>query len=182
MKTHAHRADFHVDPARFFVAGDSAGGNLAVMAGLLCQNPELLTVIEPDEGPWPEILSVTSLYGVMDRLTCLNPNTIVGPTMIEAYGGREALAPEVDPQHAITPMDVKFTKHPPCFLTCGEWDPLTASHDMYAKRLARDGHRVTSKTYAKATHGYFNFPEGAVKTACRRDMTAFLKEIEDGAP
>ncbi|MBX7198459.1 MAG: alpha/beta hydrolase [Rhodospirillaceae bacterium] len=169
------------DGGAVHLAGDSAGGNLAVMAGILCQNPDLLAAIEPDEGPLPEILSVTSLYGVMDRLTCLNPNTIVGPTMIEAYGGPEALAQEVGPAHAITPMDVKFTRHPPCFLTCGEWDPLTASHDMYAKRLTRAGHSVKSKTYAKATHGYFNFPEGAVKTACRRDMTAFLREIEDGA-
>jgi len=83
--------------------------------------------------------------------------------MIEAYGGREALAPEVDAAHAITPADLKFAKHPPCFLSCGEWDPLCASNDLYAKRLTREGHKVQAKTYAKATHGYFNFPEGDVK-------------------
>jgi acetyl esterase/lipase len=166
------------DAEAVHLAGDSAGGNLAVMAGILSENPDLLAVIEPDEGPLPRILSTVSLYGVMDRLTCLNPNIPVGSTMIEAYGGPEALAPEVDAAHAITPMDFKFAKHPPCFLSCGEWDPLMASNDLYAKRLAREGHTVTTKTYAKATHGFFNFPEGGAKTACRRDMTAFLKDVE----
>ena len=170
------------DGTAVHLAGDSAGGNLAMMAGILTENPDLLAVIEPDEGALPQILSVVSVYGVMDRQSCLNPNTIVGPTMIEAYGGREALAPEVDAAHAITPMDLKFTKHPPCFLTCGEWDPLCASNEAYAKRLTREGHKVQAKTYAKATHGYFNFPEGDVKIACRRDITAFLKDVEaDGA-
>ncbi len=169
------------DGAAVHLAGDSAGGNLAMMAGILTENPDLLEVIDPDEGALPRILSVVSVYGVMDRQSCLNPNTIVGPTMIEAYGGREALAPEVNAAHAITPMDLKFARHPPCFLSCGEWDPLCASNEAYAKRLTREGHKVQSKTYAKATHGYFNFPEGDVKTACRRDITAFLRDVEDGA-
>ncbi len=169
------------DGGAVHLAGDSAGGNLAMMAGILSQNPELLAMIEPDDGALPEILSIVSLYGVLDRLTCLNPNTIVGPTMIEAYGGSEALKETVEAAHAITPMDLKFAKHPPCFLSCGAWDPLLASQELYARRLAREGHKVQSKTYAKATHGYFNFPEGAVKTACHRDMTAFLREVEETA-
>ena len=168
------------DARAVHLAGDSAGGNLAMMAGVLAQNPGLLAVIEPDDGQLPDILSVVSLYGVLDRLTCLNPNTIVGPTMIEAYGGPEALGETVDAAHAITPMDLKFERHPPCFLSCGEWDPLLASQDLYAKRLIREGHSVKTKAYAKATHGYFNFPEGAVKTACHRDMTAFLRDVEGG--
>lgn len=169
------------DGGAVHLAGDSAGGNLAMMAGILASNPELLAVIEPDAGEAPQILSCVSLYGVLDRLTCLNPNTIVGPTMIEAYGGGEALKETVDAAHAITPMDLKFARHPPCFLSCGEWDPLLASQELYAKHLAREGHAVTTKTYAKATHGYFNVPEGAVKSACHRDMTAFLREVEDSA-
>jgi acetyl esterase/lipase len=151
------------------------------MAGILAQNPELLAAIEPDAGALPDILSVVSLYGVMDRLTCLKPNIPVGSTMIEAYGGPEALKPEVDAAHAITPMDLKFTKHPPCFLTCGEWDPLTASDEIYAKRLTREGYAVKSKTYAKATHGFFSFPEGDAKSTCRRDMVAFLKDVEQAS-
>ena len=162
------------------LAGDSAGGNLALMAGILAQNPELLAVVDPkrDAAELPEILSVISLYGVVDRQTCLNPNLPVGATMIEAYGGKEALAPTVDAAHAITPTDLTFAHHPPCLLTCGEWDPLLASNELYAKRLEREGHQVKTKTYLKATHGYFNFPDNAVKAACHRDMVAFLKDIE----
>src|SRR6185437_4100740 len=83
--------------------GDSAGGNLAVMAGILMLNPELLAVVDPEisVSDLPRVLSVTSLYGVMDRQTCLQPNIPVGATMIEAYGGPQALADEVEAEYAI---------------------------------------------------------------------------------
>jgi acetyl esterase/lipase len=163
--------------------GDSAGGNLAVMAGILALNPELLAVVDPDAAArdFPKILSVTSIYGVMDRQSCLQSNIPVGATMIEAYGGPQALEDDVGPAHAITPTDLRFAKHPPTLLSCGAWDPLLQGTEAYAKRLAREGHAVKLKVYEKATHGYFNFPEGAVKTACRRDILAFLKDIERDA-
>jgi acetyl esterase/lipase len=160
--------------------GDSAGGNLAVMAGILIMNPALLAVVDPEMSvdDLPKVLSSTSIYGVMDRQTCLQPNIPVGATMIEAYGGPQALQEEVEAEYAITPQDLKFAKHPPTFLTVGAWDPLMAPNEAYAKRLEREGHKVKLKVYDKATHGYFNFPEGDVKNAARRDILAFLKEIE----
>jgi acetyl esterase len=170
------------DAQAVHVAGDSAGGNLAVMAGILIDNPALLAAVDPalDVADLPAILSCTSFYGVMDRQSCFHPNIPVGNTMIEAYGGAEALLPNVDAAHAITPMDLTFSKHPPCLLSCGDWDPLLSSTALYAKRLGAEGHAVTTKIYSKATHGFFNFPDNAVKTACRRDFLGFLKEVERG--
>ncbi len=168
------------EAAAVHLMGDSAGGNLAVMAGILILNPELLAIVDPEMpvAALPKVLSATSIYGVMDRITCLQPNIPVGATMIEAYGGPQALQEEVEAEYAITPQDLTFAKHPPTFLTVGAWDPLQAPNEAYAKRLEREGHSVKLKIYDKATHGYFNFPEGDVKNAARRDILAFLKEIE----
>lgn len=52
------------------LVGDSAGGNLATMLGLALANPELLARVDTiDPGTLPVVRSITSLYGVMDRVT-----------------------------------------------------------------------------------------------------------------
>ncbi len=159
--------------------GDSAGGNLAVMAGLLLQHPEFFAAIPSGlkMSQLPEVLSVTSIYGVLDRDTCLNGSFPAGDTMIESYAGPGALVETVDADHAITPMDLAFTKHPPCLLVCGDADPLLASQDLYAARLEREGFSVTTHVYPSGIHGFFNFPESAAKAACRKDILAFLNGI-----
>ena len=160
--------------------GDSAGGNLAVMAALLLENPDFFDSIDPHlkrSSKLPVVLSVTSIYGVMDRHSCLNSAYPGGDVMLESYAGPGALMDEVDAEHAITPMDLKFQKHAPCLLVCGSADPLVESHALYERRLRDAGHAVTSHVYSGGIHGFFNFPESAPKTACRRDILAFLETI-----
>ena len=159
--------------------GDSAGGNLAVMAALLMENPELLHPIDPALTPadLPRVLSVTSLYGVHDRGTCLNGSIMGADTMIESYGGPGALGETVDAHHAITPMDLDFAKHPPCLLICGSSDPLLASQDLYAAHLEASGHRVTTKVYDGAIHGFFNLTDSRPKAASRQDILDFLNGL-----
>ena len=160
--------------------GDSAGGNLAVMAALLTHHTEFLDVLGP--GPkashLPRVLSVTSIYGVLDRETCLNGSIPAGDTMIESYAGPGALSATVDAEHAITPMDLTFKTHPPCLLICGGNDPLLASQEIYAARLRREGHPVTTQVYPTGIHGFFNFAESAPKAATRKDILAFLDGIK----
>src|SRR5262249_27395857 len=96
------------DAEAVHVMGDSAGGNLAVMAGILAENPGLIAHVDPsfDARTLPKILSCTSIYGVLDRKSCMNANVFGGSTMLEAYGGPNTLSEQVDPKYAITPMDL----------------------------------------------------------------------------
>jgi acetyl esterase/lipase len=159
--------------------GDSAGGNLAIMAALKTENPELLKAIAPTLKPanLPRVLSVTSLYGVYDRGTCLNGSIFGADTMIESYGGPGALGATVDEHHAITPMDLAFAKHPPCLLICGDGDPLLVSQNIYAARLKTSGHKVTTKVYPGAIHAFFNLTDSRPKAASREDILEFLSGL-----
>ena len=158
--------------------GDSAGANLAAMAALLTLNPEFLAAVNPGlrGASLPKVLSVTSIYGVLDRQTSIKgfPG---GDTMIESYAGPGALGATVDAAHAITPMDLAFKNHPPCLLVCGDADPLLESQKLYAARLKQEGFPVTTHVYPGAIHGFFNFPERAPKAVCRKDILAFLGTI-----
>jgi acetyl esterase/lipase len=166
--------------ATVHVMGDSAGGNLAAMAGVLASNPAFIADVDPNFDPatLPEIKSVTSLYGVLDRHTCLNTGIPGGHTMLESYGGNESLGDTVDAAHRVTPMDIDFTVHPPCFLGCGDKDIILPSTKVYAARLEAMGQPATVRIYDGATHGYFNFPDGSVKTRSQQDIVAFLNEVE----
>jgi acetyl esterase len=159
--------------------GDSAGGNLAVMAALLTMNPKLLPPVDPklDAKTLPRVLSVTSLYGVHDRGTCLDGSILGADTMIESYAGPGALGKTVDAAHAITPMDLTFAKHPPCLLICGDSDPLLVSQELYAQRLEREGRTVTTKIYPNAIHGFFNLTDSRPKTQSRADILGFLNGL-----
>jgi len=176
LKSLAFVKRMYPEAAEVHLVGDSAGGNLAVMAGLLAQNPKLIAAVEPlcDPKSLPRVRSVTSLYGVLDRATCLESEFPGGAMVIEAYGGAACLQAEVDAAHAITPMDLSFRKHPPCLLVCGARDPLLPSTELYAARLAREGHEHAVKIYADSTHAFFNFPEGIAKDTLQRDLAAFL--------
>lgn len=156
--------------------GDSAGGNMAVMAALLLSDAALLKQVDPwcNLRKLPKVLSVTSIYGVLDRASLMKPNVPGGSVLLAAYAGPGALSETVGPELSITPMDLKFDRHPPCLVACGEDDPILPSSELYAARLAQEGHGVVLKTYPDAFHGFFNFPEGEPKRALRRDILAFL--------
>jgi acetyl esterase len=158
------------------LVGDSAGGNLSIMAALLVDNPAFLKPVDPDADPekLPRAISATSIYGVLDRATCLSGSIFGADTMIECYGGPGAMGKTVDEHHAITPMDLAFKNHPPCLLLCGDADPLIASQELYAARLRRDGFDVTTHVYPGAIHSFFNFPDSAAKNASRQHILEFL--------
>lgn len=169
------------ESARIHLMGDSAGGNLAVMLALLLSDNRLLKQVDPwvDPKKLPKVGSVTSIYGVLDRASLLKPNVPGGATLIAAYAGAEALLEKVGPDLSITPMDLAFERHPPCFIACGADDPILPSSQLYAKRLTDEGYNVEMKTYVGAFHGFFNFPEGTPKRSLRADILTFLNANQD---
>jgi acetyl esterase/lipase len=146
---------------------------------LLC-NPELLphlgSQFSPDDLLQPA--TIVSLYGLLDRETLIghDPEQIkpVVQLFLQSYGGLDVLQPgPIAPAKAITPMDLAWTNHPPCFLGGGDIDFLSDSSDLYIRELERRGIPAERKLYPDAPHGFFNMNH--VQTpVLKQDVLQFL--------
>ena len=170
----------HPGVRRVHMMGDSAGANLAAMYGVLYCNPELLPHLGGgfmiDELLHPG--SIVSLYGLLDRETLIgdDPEQIKGVVklFLQSYGGPAVLqAGPMAPENAITPMDLTWKHHPPCFLGGGDIDFLRESSDLYYRELESRGIPVQRKTYPKAPHGFFNMNHEQTPVL-RRHVLEFL--------
>jgi acetyl esterase/lipase len=160
--------------------GDSAGANLAAMYGVLYCNPHFLEELggEFDVDDLIEPASIISLYGLLDRETLIkdDPEKIsaIVKLFLQSYGGVDTLQPgPIAAAKAITPMDLDWTKHPPCFLGVGDVDFLFESSERYAQELTERQIACTYKTYPEAPHGFFNFGHDQTP-ALRQDVLDFL--------
>lgn len=162
------------------LAGDSAGGNLATMLGLLLENPELLNAVSgtlSHNRSLPELLSVASIYGVMDRTSLVEDGFPSARLFLKSYGGASAL-PDQTPPVPITPMDIPaLISKAPTFIGAGTKDKLGRSSRIYAEHLTAHGAAVTYKTYEGADHGFYCFP-GAEGDLLRADVIGFFSEVE----
>ena len=173
---HSH----HPEHSGFHVMGDSAGGNLAMMVGLLAGNPALVEAIDPDrrQGVAFPCLSVLSLYGVLDRLSWIEDGFPGAENMLESYGGRAAFELDVGPELALTPLDLAFEVAPPSFLAVGSKDPLCRSSRIFGERLAAGPGKVVHKEYPGEGHGFFNLGFSKSDALLREDIVEFLDAVD----
>lgn len=166
-------------PSSVHIMGDSAGGNLAAMLGLLLENPELLAAVDPDRAALPPLrcASIVSIYGVLDRLTWIEDGFPGGDTMLENYAGAEALGETVPPAKAITPMDLDFTNVPPTLLTVGTEDALRRSSQLFADRLRAGSSKLLHIEYPGEPHGFFHLVASQSAERMSQDILAFLESI-----
>ena len=156
--------------------GDSAGGNLATMLGVLSSNPELIRDIDGDALPRLAVScsSFVSIYGVLDRLSWIR-NKFPGSTaMLASYGGTAAFEEEVSQDLAITPMDLKFDSLPPCYLTAGTEDQLCESTEIFAKRVEGSSNEVVTRIFDGEAHGFFNLSWRPASQQLRSDIVEFI--------
>ncbi len=170
----------HPTVSGYHVMGDSAGGNLAMMIGLLATNPEQIPIVDPERGGGLPLSchSVVSLYGVLDRLSWIEDGFPGAENMMESYAGRGAFEREVGPEFAITPMDLEIGSAPPSLLTVGTEDPLLRSSRIFAERLGAGPGKVVLKEYSGEGHGFFNLGRSKSDVQMNEDILAFL-EAED---
>lgn len=162
------------------LVGDSAGGNLATMLGLMLANPELLQRFDAsDPAALPAVRSITSLYGVMDRLSFIADGFPSARLFLTSYAGAAALDPQRAPVLPVTPMDLgEFAILPRTFVVGAGKDKLARSSQLWAERLRQRFTQVTYKVYEGAAHGFFSFGAGSAEVLA--DLLRFLDE--DSAP
>lgn len=156
------------------LVGDSAGGNLAMMLAILLSNPQILRIYdEPDPAALPKVLSVTSIYGVLDRISLQEDGFPGAGLFLRSYAGAAAVRPDFSIPMPITPMDLPTFAHlTRAFIAAGGKDRLARSSRLFFDRAVTDFPDVCYKLYPGADHGFFNFGTGSQSFG--RDLIAFL--------
>ena len=148
---YAHADDLGIDPGRFAVAGDSAGGNLAAAVCLKARD---------ENGP--RIAQQLLIYPALD----CNWDTPSAHENAEGYGlQRETMRwfwnhYLADPADAANPLvsplrAPDLSGLPPAFIATAEFDPLRDDGENYAERLREAGVDVTVKRYDGMIHGFY---------------------------
>ena len=145
----AHGPATGVDISRLVALGDSAGGNLALVAAL--RNPNLFAAtalvypfIDP-QGRFESYRREASGFGAAEA-----------DWYWQQYAGRpEALE---DPDLAPIDSDALHTL-PPSLVIAAEHDPLVDEDVELARRMDAAGVEVTLSTYAGMIHGFWRNPQ-----------------------
>jgi acetyl esterase len=178
--------DFNADPERLAVAGESAGGNLALNVAIHARDAQL---IQPDH-----VLSVYPIAG----------DNMETPSY-EAYADAMPLSRDgmmwfvdhvfEDPSQAADPrVDLierdELQGLPPVTIVNAEIDPLQSEGEILAERLAAAGVEVEQMTFDGVTHEFFGMgavvpqAQEAVDMASSNLREAFGEEsaTDGGAP
>jgi acetyl esterase/lipase len=147
----ANAASFNGDPKRLAVAGESAGGNLAIEVALAARDQKLTlpkgivavyTVVQLTDMSTPS-------YGDAAAAKPLNK-----PMM--AWFGKQVFsdpAQMADPRVDLLKADLKGLPH--VTLINAQIDPLRSDGDMLAAALKKAGVDVDHKIYDGVTHEFF---------------------------
>ncbi len=157
------------DPGRVFVAGDSAGGNLAAVTALRIR----------DQGG-PALLGQLLIYPVTDYY---QPGTPSMAENAEGYGlTRDGMAwfwghyladaSDAGDPYASPLRAGDLSGLPPALVVTAEYDPLRDEGEYYADRLRQAGVSTQMKRWDGMNHGFFALPgvvdkaSAAVDEAC----------------
>lgn len=173
---------FHLDTSRIIITGHSAGGHLALMAGMLQDSDGLDNECPADPGmgePPLKIAAIVDWYGPTDL-----PDLLTGPDRktyaVAWFGGlldRDAEARRVSPVNYVRPG------LPPIFIVHGDLDPtvpytqsvhlhqlLDQQHDPNQFYTIHDGKHgmFGAQNDTAAYHAMWNFLEANVPTLPKR--------------
>jgi acetyl esterase len=145
----AHAAEHGLDTARLVALGDSAGGNLALVAALRNPGAFAATVlVYPFVDPRQQFESYRREAGGL------------GAAESAWYWEQYAGTPDdlTDPDLAPLDSDALHTL-PPSLVIAAEHDPLVDEDVELARRMRAAGVSTTLTTYAGMVHGFWRHPE-----------------------
>lgn len=164
--TQANADKYHFDASRIVAYGTSAGGHLALMAGML---PRDTAIADPKCGPVPHVAAVLDYYGPTD-LGAAFKTPRPSASLVNWLG------PVEDPAalaRQLSPINYVRAGLPPVFIVHGTLDPTVpyAQSVLLFDALKTSGVSVEIHTVPGAAHGKFTDEE---KTAADAAVKAFL--------
>ena len=171
----AHAAEYHADPARISVMGNSAGANLAMLAAYSMGDPQLPPSTDV---PAVAIRSVIDVYGPTDlallHRDCKSPD-YVHAALAEYIGGSPAEFPERYRQ--LSPLSHVSSRSPPTITLLGGSDRLVAAEqaELLDAALRKSGVHHELYVLPACDHGFDVNWGGFGTQIARAKIQAFLE-------
>lgn len=167
----AHADELGIDPARIVIAGQSAGGGLAVGTALLArdrQGPDLMAqiLVSPMLDDRDETVSTRQIdgVGVADRQ--------MNRFAWDAYLGTRRATPDVS-EYAAPARSADLSALPRTYIDCGSAEVFRDEDVAFASRLWAAGVDAELHVWPGAFHGFTSMVPGA---AISRTATAALAD------
>ena len=148
--TLANAASWGGDPAKIALAGESAGGNLAVATAIYARDNRLTTPLHV-LSIYPIANSSKTLPSRMDSATAKPLNT----PMLGWFGYyyAKSMADQADPRLNLVAADLRNL--PPTTIVNAQIDPLRSDGETLAEAMRAAGDRVEQRTFKGVTHEFF---------------------------
>lgn len=147
----ANAASINGDAKRMALAGESAGGNLAIATAMAVRDQGL-----------QKPLHIVSVYPIAQLSNFSTPSYIDGAAakplnkpMMEWFAKHTLAKPEDSKDPRINLIDAKLGSLPPVTLISAQIDPLRSDADLLETSLKKAGVKVEHKSYPGTTHEFF---------------------------
>ncbi|MEO1451534.1 MAG: alpha/beta hydrolase [Bacteroidota bacterium] len=180
----AHAAAYHGDPTRFFIAGNSAGAQIASQLGAMVSNPNLKQKVGVSCALSPDHVKGVILFnGVFNFATAGETNFPGFAQFAWSYTGEKdyvnfARIDELSTVKNVTPA------YPATFLTAGDADPLEPQTYELDEALTAQQVPVTriywTDTDAKLQHDYMYKLDTEAAQEVYQKLVAFLADKAEG--
>lgn len=146
------------DPARMAVAGESAGGNMALDVAMRARDAERISPVA--------LLLVYPVAGTSMRTPSYTQNAQAKPlnaAMMAWFFQHELATPEQAKEPRLNVVDLpaqRFKTLPPVTIVTADIDPLRSDGEMLAEKLRGASNLVTLRNFEGVTHEFFGM--GAV--------------------
>ncbi len=168
-----HHSDFGTNNSQLILAGDSAGGNIAISTVFALRKKKQDDIIACVVAVYPPVDGT-------DHKTPSNKAFATGYILTKQAMANFINAFVADKKDLTDPrLSVAFEKElsgfPPLFLLTAEFDPLRDEGEAFAARLKEAGNHVETKRYKGTVHAFFGLRMmGSQGIAAVEDVAAFV--------
>lgn len=160
------------DPSRIALAGESAGGNLAIATAMTARDGDM---------PVPlHILAVYPIAGIDTTTDSYTQNAAAKPLsrpMMNWFFNMYAPTPKARQDPRINLLGANLKGLPPVTIISAEMDPLRTEGEQLAVRLSQAGVQVEQRTFPGTAHEFFG--QGAVVPQAKEAVKYGATGIKD---